>query len=92
MSEPSVPLRDHLEALRAADNRRIDDLRQADLKAVETAMERSKEILALHNDLIRKGERAAATYITRGQVYAGLGTVLVVLGLLIAWSATGGVG
>lgn len=77
--------REHLEALRDADNQRWNDLRAADQKAVETALTRNQEQVAQHNDLIRKGERAAATYITRGQVYAALGTVLVVVGLLMTW-------
>ena len=82
----SVPLRDHIAALMDAEARHRDALRQADQRAVETALNRANEMVAQHNDLIRKGERAAATYITRGQVYAALGTVLVVVGLAIAWT------
>lgn len=81
----TVSLKEYTDALLEAERRRNDDLRIAAKEAVDIALQRNNEVMALHNDLIRKGERAAATYITRGQVYAALGTVLIVLGLAIAW-------
>lgn len=84
MSE-TVSLKEYVDALREADNQRFNDLRAADLAAVKTAFDAANEAVEKHNDLIRKGERDAALYVTRGQVYAALGTVLIVIGLGIAW-------
>lgn len=86
----NIPLKDYVDAKFDAERRHRDALRAADLAGVQTAFEAANEAVAKHNDLIRKGERDAAMYITRGQVYAALATALVVIGLFIAWFGNAG--
>lgn len=59
-------------------------------KATSIALDRNNEILGLHNDQIRKGERKEALYVTRGQIYAAVTTALVIIGLGITLYANFG--
>lgn len=48
-------------------------------KATSIAFANAKTISESHNDLIRKSEIKDSTFITRGQIYAALGTALAML-------------
>ena len=66
--DPQVPLREHLAALREADAKLRDALRQADLLAVDKALASSSKLSEAHNDLLRKMEKQAETYATKDDV------------------------
>ncbi len=67
----SVPLREHFEALR-----------QADQHALTAAFEAAKEKSAMHNDLIRAMERQQATFVTKGTIYAAVIATVAVASLV----------
>lgn len=71
--------------MNAGNSKAISIALEGERLARTVALDQANEKGRLHNDLIRKGERSAATYVTRGQVYSALGTALVIIGLLIAW-------
>lgn len=65
MPESTISLREHLAALREADERAINllrdanaELRRADQDAIRQAAEWTKERLASHNELLKKWEAA----------------------------------
>jgi len=87
MTEPGVPLKEHLEEISAANRRTIivgiagvsavgGAILWGMMKATAVALTKADQILAAHNDLIRKGERdsaaSKATYITRDSVRAAV--------------------
>lgn len=55
--DPTVPLREHVEALREADGR-----------AVKTALDAANEKAKTHNDILAELRHQQATFITKEQV------------------------
>lgn len=66
MAKNSVSLKDHYDALRAADERQ----READQRAIDLVREWTKERLLSHNGLIDKMDRDRALYASRDTVDA----------------------
>lgn len=73
MDDNHVSLKEHFEALRAADHRAID-----------AAFEAAKEKSASHNELIHAMERQSATFVTTAQVRWMFTALIAVIGLAVA--------
>lgn len=56
-------------------------------KAIDAALAAAQQVAAMHNDLIRKGERDAANYVTKDQAamqFKGLAIALAAIAALVA--------
>jgi hypothetical protein len=67
-SATDVSLREHFEALRAADGKLAEALRSGDQEALRTALTAAKELASAHNGLLRKMELRDEAFVTKDTV------------------------
>jgi hypothetical protein len=65
----------------------IDATNEERAKAVDAALAAAQQMAAMHNDLIRKGERDAANYVTKDQAALQFKGLAIGLSALAAFAA-----